>query len=85
VASGLETVDLDGLGIKLKALLLVGQELLNILALISLELDHLTHLSVVDDRAIASEFLLDHLQNLLLIEFLRETLDRGQGLATIAL
>jgi hypothetical protein len=50
----LETVDLDGLGIKLEALLLVGQELLDILTLISLELNHLTHLGVVDDGAIAS-------------------------------
>lgn len=54
VASDLETVNLDGLGIKLKALLLVGQELLNILTLISLELDHLSHLGVIDDGAIAS-------------------------------
>lgn len=32
-----------------------------------------------------TELLLDNLQNLLLIEFLGKTLDRGQGLATIAL
>jgi hypothetical protein len=32
-----------------------------------------------------TELLLDHLQNLLLIELLRETLNRSQGLATIAL
>lgn len=44
---------LDGLGIKLEAFLLVGQELLDILTLISLQLDHLTHLSVCDDGAIA--------------------------------
>jgi hypothetical protein len=54
VASGLKTVDLDGLGIKLKTLLLVGQELLDILALVSLKLNHLTHLGVIDDGAIAS-------------------------------
>lgn len=45
---------LDSLGIKLQTLLLVREELLNILALIALELDHLSHLSVDDDGAIAS-------------------------------
>jgi hypothetical protein len=45
---------LDGLGIQLKAFLLVGQELLNILTLISLKLNHLTHLGVGNNGAIAS-------------------------------
>lgn len=98
-------MDFDGLGIKLETFLLVGQELLNILTLISLQLNHLSHLSVIDDGAIAcyksvscfesykfcrrlwkqhTELLLDHLQDLLLIELLRKTLNCGQGLATIA-
>lgn len=81
----LEAVDLDGLGVKLQAVLLVGEELLDILALIALELDHLAHLGIVDDGAIASEFLLDDLEDLLLIEFLGKTLDRSQGLTSIAL
>lgn len=78
-------MDFDGLGIELETFLLVGQELLNILTLISLQLNHLSHLRVIDDSAIACEFLLDHLQDLLLIELLRKTLNCGQGLATIAL
>jgi hypothetical protein len=78
-------MDLDGLGVKLKTFLLVGQELLNIFPLVSLQLNHITHLSVGDDGAIASELLLDHLQDLLLIELLGKTLDRSQGLTTIAL
>ena len=45
---------LNGLGIKLQTLLLIGEELLNILALISLKLNHLSHLSINDDGAIAS-------------------------------
>jgi len=53
-ASKLEPMDFDGLGIKLETFLLVGQELLNILTLISLELDHISHLGVIDDGAIAS-------------------------------
>ena len=61
---------LDGLGIKLEALLLVNQEFLNILALIALELNHLAHLRVVDDGAIASELLLNDLEDFLLIKFL---------------
>ena len=76
---------LDGLRIKTKALLLVGQEVLDILALISLELDDLTHLGVCDYGSIAGEFLLDDLENLLLVELLRETLDSRQGLTTVAL
>lgn len=45
---------LDGLNIKLQPFLLVGEEFLHILALVSLELDHLSHLIVRDNGAIAS-------------------------------
>jgi len=76
---------LDGLGIKLQALFLINQELLDIFALVTLKLDHLAHLRVVDNGAIASEFLLDHLKDLLLVELLGKALDSGQRLATIAL
>lgn len=81
----LEAVNLDGLGIKLQTFLLVDQEFLHILALVTLQLDHLAHLRVVDDGAIASELLLDHLEDLLLVKLLGESLDRSQGLAAIAL
>jgi hypothetical protein len=76
---------LDGLGIKTKALLLVGQEVLDILALVTLELDDFTHLRVGNDGAIAGELLLDDLEDLLLVEFLGQTLHRRQGLTAIAL
>jgi hypothetical protein len=81
----LEAVDLDSLAIKTQAFLLIGQEILHIFALVSLQLDHLSHLRVGDDGAIAGELLLDHLEDLLLVEFLGQALDRGQGFATIAL
>jgi len=81
----LEPMDLDGLGIELQSFLLVDQEFLNILTLITLKLDHLAHLRVVDDGAIAGEFLLDHLEDLLLVELFGQTLHRSQGLTTIAL
>lgn len=75
---------LYGLCIELEAIL-GNEELLDILALISLQLNHLAHLTVVDDRAIASELLLDDLEDLLLVELLGQALDCGQSLATIAL
>jgi len=78
-------MDLNGLGIQLEAFFLVREELLNILALIALKLDHLSHLSINHDGAIASELLLNDLQNLLLVELLGETLDSGQSLTTISL
>ena len=58
---------------------------MHILALVSLQLDHLAHLRVMHNGAIASELLLDDLEDLLLIELLWEALDGGQGFATIAL
>lgn len=84
-ARGLEAVDLNVLGIQAQTFLLICQELLNIFALITLELNHFAHFRVVDNGAIASEFLLYHFQDLLLIKFFRQTLHRSQGLTTIAL
>lgn len=78
-------MDLDSLNFKTKALLLVNEELLNVLSLVSLKLNDLTHLGVVHDSAITGELLLDDLEDLLLIKLLGETLDGGQGLASIAL
>jgi hypothetical protein len=77
-------VYLYGLCIELEAIL-GDEKLLNIFALISLQLNHLAHLTVVDDRAIASELLLDDFEDLLLVELLGQALDCGQSLATIAL
>jgi hypothetical protein len=51
--SDLETVDLNGVGIKLETIL-ASQKFLHGLALVTLELDHLAHLGVGDDGAIAS-------------------------------
>lgn len=76
---------LHGRGVEAETFLLVREELLNILALVALELDDLTHLRVAHDGAIASELLLDHLEDLLLVELLGQTLDSSQGLATVAL
>jgi len=49
-----DNIYLDSLGIKLETFFLVGEELLNILALISLKLNHLSHFSIDNDGAIAS-------------------------------
>lgn len=45
-------MDLDGLGVELKTVL-AGEEFLEVLALVALELDHLAHLGIVDNGAIA--------------------------------
>ena len=49
----LETVDLDRLRIEFEAVF-GDQELLNIFTLITLKLDHLAHLTIRNNRAIAS-------------------------------
>jgi hypothetical protein len=79
------TTHLNTLGIKSQALLLIGEEILDVFALISLKLNNLTHLGVGHDGSIAGELLLDHLEDLLLVEFLGKSLDSGQRLATITL
>jgi hypothetical protein len=76
---------LDRLGVKTQPILLVGQEVLDVLALVALELDDLAHLGVAHDGAIAGKLLLDHFEDLLLVEFLGEALDGRQGFAAIAL
>jgi hypothetical protein len=68
---------LDGLCIKTQSFLLVGKEVLNVFALVALELDYLAHLCVGDDGAIAGKLLLDHLEDLLLVEFFGQSLDCG--------
>lgn len=85
VRRALETVDLDSLGVELKTLLLVGEELQDVLALVALELDDLAHLGVVHNGSIAGKFLLDHFKDLFLVKLLGETLDSRQGLSSISL
>lgn len=78
-------MDLDRLGIKTQAISGVDEKVPNVLSLVSLKLDDLAHLSVTHDSAIAGKLLLDHLENLLLVKLLRETLDGSQGLTSISL
>ena len=66
---------LDGLGVQLQAIL-INEEFLNVFTLITLKLNHLSHLSVCDDSAIAGKLLLDDFENLLLVKLLRQALDR---------
>lgn len=81
----LETVDLDGLRIHLEPLLLVDEEIVHGLALITLKLDDIAHLGVGHDGAIASELFLDSGQDLLAGKLLWDALHRSQGFASIAL
>jgi len=78
-------VDLDALGIQPETLLLIDEELLHHLALVTLELDDLAHLAVSYDGAIASELLLNDLEDFLLVKFLWKTLNSSQSLSAIAL
>jgi len=83
--SDLESVDLDGLVIEAEASLLVGEEFPDLGTLITLELNHLAHLAVANDGAIASKLLLDNLENLLVVKLAGDTLNSGQSLASITL
>lgn len=53
--------------------------------LITLELDDLTGLLILNERAVASEFLLECLQELLSIVLLGQALQRREGLASVPL
>jgi hypothetical protein len=77
--------NLDRLHVKTEPLFFVCEKVLNVLALVALKLDNLTHLGVGDYGTIASELLLDHLENLFLVELFGQPLDCGQGLTSIAL
>lgn len=80
----LETVDFDGLSIHLETRW-VDEEVLHGIALISLQLDNITRLLVLDYGTIASELLLDNLQDFLEIKLGGNTFNGGQGLAAVAL
>lgn len=82
--SALETVDLDGVAVKLKTVL-GSEEFLHSLTLVTLELNHLAHLGVSDDGAIAGKLLLDDGKDLLARKLGRNALNSGQGLTSITL
>jgi hypothetical protein len=77
--------NLDGFGVNLQTLLLIYEKFLHDIALIALQLNHVSGFLIVDNGAVACELLLDDLENLLQVEFGRNALDGSQGLATIAL
>jgi hypothetical protein len=64
---------------------LVNQKLADIFPLISLKLDDVSALRVVHNTSVATEVLLDFLQNGLEIKFFVQTLDSRDTLTTIAL
>jgi len=77
-------MDLDGLCVDVKTVL-VDEEILYGIALITLELDDIASLFVGDYGSIASELLLDNLQNFLKVKLGWNAFDCGQSLATITL
>lgn len=75
-------MDLDLLLLDLESL---NQELLDLLALVALELQDLTVVSVLVDMAVATEILLKGLQNTLQVVLGGDTLDGSDSLAAVAL
>jgi len=78
-------MDLDGLGIDLKTFVLVDEKILHSIALITLQLNHVTGLFIVDYGAVAGKLFLDDLEDFLEVELGWNSLDGGQCLATITL
>jgi len=78
-------MDLDGLGVDLEPLVLVNEKILHSIALVTLQLDHVAGLFIVDDGAVAGELFLDDLEDLLEVKLGWDAFDRGQRLATITL
>jgi len=78
-------VHLHGFGGNGETGLLVRQEGADVVALVALELDDIADFFVVHDGAIACEFLLDHLEDLLEVEFAGDAGHGRQCLATITL
>jgi len=65
--------------------LLVDQKLIHILPLITLKLNHLPHLGIIDNIAIARKLLLQRLEDFLRTKLLGQTLDSSQSLTVGAL
>lgn len=64
---------------------LLSDELGNLMALVALKLDNLTHVGVGDYGSIASELLAQVLHHLFGVIFFRDSLDGSQRLAAITL
>lgn len=78
----LETVDLDLL---LVDATLGGQESRDFGTLIALELNDRSQLLILHKSSVASEILLEDLEHALLVKVLGQSLDGGQGLASVTL
>jgi len=63
----------------------IGKEIHDLCAMITLKLDHLPHVLILNDGAIASIFLFKSFQKSLRTVLFRQPLDSRQRLATVAL
>ena len=80
---GLEAMDLD---VFLLADSTLNEELGDLLTMITLELDNVqAAVLLLDNAAVTSKVLLEHLEDLLGVHVLGETLNSCQGLASIPL
>jgi len=66
-------------------LVFVGEKVHDLGAVVTLKLDHLAHVRILNDGAIASIFLLEGLEKSFRTILLGQSLDSRQGLATVAL
>lgn len=77
-----ETVDLDVLLLQAEGL---DHKLHDLQTLVTLQLDDLSELVVLDDVSVACKLLFDDLEDLLRVILRWKTLNRGQSLSTISL
>lgn len=75
-------MDLDVL---LRQLQLASQKFRNLHSLISLQLDQLSKLLILDNVTVTSKILLQDLQDLLQVVLARNSLHRGKSLTTVTL
>lgn len=65
--------------------MLINEKLRNFLALVTLELNDVTELGMLDNGAVAAKILLEHFENFFEIHLLGNATGGGEGLATVAL
>jgi hypothetical protein len=65
--------------------LFIDKKLRNFLALVTLELNDIAELGILDNGAVAAKILLEHFENFVEIHLLGNATGSGEGLATVAL
>lgn len=77
-------MNFDISSLNVQPILLVDQKLIDMLPLITLKLNHLPQLRIMDEVAIACKFLPQRLEDFLRVELLGQALDSSQSLPAVA-